>query len=175
MMPQQTTYLSPERKCCSRETIQMSVSTYLAKCSVKRPKQMKDEGTPQSRRPMIDQDSIRFRSAFTVNSTNSEKKLNWTKIDDNEKLTVQLEGFITQRGQKKSCVEHLLVKYHSIFAKLCLDISINTQLEVKLTPRHDQPVYSASLYSQTFLKDHLLIELALMQKYGILAILLVNK
>ena len=79
MTPQQTTYLSPERKCCSRETIEMSVSTYLAKCSVKRPKQMKNEGTPQSRRAMIDQDSIRFRSAFTVISSNSEKKVELDK------------------------------------------------------------------------------------------------
>ena len=39
-------------------------------------------------------------------------------------------------------VEELLVKYNSIFARHRLDIGMNTDFKVKLTPQHEEPVYS---------------------------------
>ena len=72
-------------------------------------------------------------------------------------------------------VEELLVKYNSIFARHRLDIGINTDFKVKLTPQHEKPVYSQSLPTPTNLKDDLLVELALMQEYGIITTLPYSK
>ena len=48
---------------------------------------------------------------------------------------------------------------------------MNTDFKVKLTPQHEEPVYSQSLPTPTNLKDDLLVELALMQEYGIITTL----
>ena len=45
---------------------------------------------------------------------------------------------------------------------------MNTAFKVKLPPQHEEPVYSQSLPTPTNLKDDLLVELALMQEYGII-------
>ena len=68
-----------------------------------------------------------------------------------------------------------MVKYHDIFARHRLDIGINTEFKIKLTPKHDEPVYAQSLPTQTNLKDDLLVELALMQEYGIITTLPYSK
>ena len=46
---------------------------------------------------------------------------------------------------------------------------------MKLTPKHDDPVYAQSLPTPTNLKDDLLVELALMQEYGIITTLPYSK
>ena len=76
---------------------------------------------------------------------------------------------------EKQQVEALLVKYHDIFARHRLDIGINTEFKIKLTPKHDEPVYAQSLPTPTNLKDDLLVELALMQEYGIITTLPYSK
>ena len=68
-------------------------------------------------------------------------------------------------------VEELLVKYNSIFARHHFDNGMNTDFKVKLTPQHEEPVYSQSLPTPTNLKDDLLVELALVQEYGIITTL----
>ena len=72
---------------------------------------------------------------------------------------------------EKQEIEALLVKYHDIFARHRLDIGINTEFKIKLTPKHEEPVYAQSLPTPTNLKDNLLVELALMQEYGIITTL----
>ena len=59
--------------------------------------------------------------------------------------------------------EALLVKYRDIFARHRLDIGINTEFKIKLTPKHDDKVYAQNLPTPTNLKDDLLVELALME------------
>ena len=54
------------------------------------------------------------------------------------------------------------MKYNSIFARHLLDIGMNTDFKVKLTPQRDEPFYSQSLPTPTNLKEDLLVELALM-------------
>ena len=76
---------------------------------------------------------------------------------------------------EKQKIEALLVKYHDIFARHRLDIGINTEFKIKLTPKHDEPVYAQSLPTPTNLKDDLLVELALMQEYGIITTLPYSK
>ena len=46
---------------------------------------------------------------------------------------------------------------------------------MKLTPKHDEPVYAQSLPTPTNLKGDLLVELALMQEYGIITTLPYSK
>ena len=66
-------------------------------------------------------------------------------------------------------------KYHSIFARHRLDFGINTEFKIKLTPKHDDPVYAQSLPTPTNLKDDLLGELVLMHEYGVIIILPYSK
>ena len=55
-----------------------------------------------------------------------------------------------------------------IFARHRLDIGINTDFNIKLTPKQDDLVYAQSLPTPTKLKDDLMVELTLMQEYGII-------
>ena len=52
-----------------------------------------------------------------------------------------------------------------------MDIRMNTEFKVKLTSKDDKAVYSQSLPIPIHLKEDLIVELALMHKYGILAVL----
>ena len=63
-------------------------------------------------------------------------------------------------------IEEILVEYHDIFARHRFDIGVNNDFKIKLTPKTDEPVYSQSLPCPINLKDDLLVELALLQKYG---------
>ena len=83
------------------------------------------------------------------------------------------DSILTEHEQQR--IEELLVKYHTIFARHRLDIGINTVFKIKLTPKHDDPVYAQSLPTPTNLKDDLLVELALMQEYGIITTLPYSK
>ena len=64
-----------------------------------------------------------------------------------------------------------MIEYYDIFAKHCFDVGYNTELKVKLTPAHDLPVYVQSAPTPNHLRDEILVELALMQYYGIVTLL----
>ena len=65
-------------------------------------------------------------------------------------------------------IENLLVEFHDIFARHRFDIGINEEFTVKLTPKDDSPAYSQSLPAPIHLKEDILVELALLHKYGII-------
>ena len=52
---------------------------------------------------------------------------------------------------------------------------MNTEFKVKLTPKDDKAVYSQSLLMPIHLKEDLIVELALMHKYGIITVLPFSK
>ena len=52
---------------------------------------------------------------------------------------------------------------------------MNTEFKVKLTPKDDKAVYSQSLPLPIHLKEDLIVELALMHKYGIITVLPFSK
>ena len=52
---------------------------------------------------------------------------------------------------------------------------MNTEFKVKLTPKNDKAVYSQSLRMPIHLKEDLIVELALMHKYGIITLLPFSK
>ena len=51
------------------------------------------------------------------------------------------------------------------------DIGMNTEFKVKLTPKDKKAVYSQSLPMPIHLREELIVELALMHKYGIITVL----
>ena len=68
-------------------------------------------------------------------------------------------------------MQSLLIEHSDIFAKHCFNVGFNTELKVKLTPAHDLPVYVQSPPTPIQLRDEILVELALMQYYGIVTLL----
>ena len=72
---------------------------------------------------------------------------------------------------ERHAVENILVEYHDIFARHRMDIGVNTEFRVRLTPKDHKAVYSQSLPMPIHLKEELLVELALMHKYGISTVL----
>ena len=105
------------------------------------------------------------------------EKLDPTRDDDQRRTFLKNfswdDSILTEQEQQR--IEALLVKYHTIFARHRLDIGINTDFKIQLTPKHDDPVYAQSLPTPTNLKDDLLVELALMQEYGIITTLPYSK
>ena len=76
---------------------------------------------------------------------------------------------------EKQAVEDILVEYHDIFAGHSMDIGMNTEFKVKLTPKDDKAVYRQSLPMPIHLKEDLIVELDLMHKYGIITVLPFSK
>ena len=56
-----------------------------------------------------------------------------------------------------------------------MDIGINTEFKVKLIPKDDKAVYNQSLPRPIHLKEDLIVESALMHKYGIITVLPFSK
>ena len=81
----------------------------------------------------------------------------------------------TLQQDAKQAVENLLVEFHDIFARHRFDIGINTEFKVQLTPLDNRPAYSQSLPAPINLKDDILVELALLHKYGIITTLPFSK
>ena len=71
---------------------------------------------------------------------------------------------------EKQAVEDILVEYHDIFARHRMDIGVNTEIKVKLTPKDDNAVYSENLPMPIHLKEDLSVEFAFMHKYGIITV-----
>ena len=114
------------------------------------------------------------------------KELN--ELKDKEKLNPQ-EGTDTRNRflkrfdwtdtllteTEKQPIEDILVEYHDIFARHRMDIGMNTEFKVKLTPKDDKAVYSQRLSMPIHLKEDLIVELALMNKYGIITVMPFSK
>ena len=100
------------------------------------------------------QESIESRNNFL-------KRFDW-----NDTLLTKME---------KQAIEDILVEYHDIFARHRMDIGMNTEFKVKLTPKDDKVVYSQSLPIPIHLKEDLIVETALLHKYGIITLLPFSK
>ena len=81
----------------------------------------------------------------------------------------------TLRLDAKQAVEDLLVQFPDIFARHRFDIGINTEFKAQLTPLDNKPADSQSLPAPINLKVDILVELALLHKYGIITTLLFSK
>ena len=99
---------------------------------------------------------------------------------DNQSRAKFLENFdwedCTLTPEEKEKIEELLVELHDIFARHRFDIGIiNEEFKVKLTPKDDSPAYSQSLLAPINLKEDILVELAMLHKYGIITTLPFSK
>ena len=72
-------------------------------------------------------------------------------------------------------IEDLLVKFHDVFARHRFDIGMNEDFKVKLTPKDNSPAYSQRLPTPINLKEDILVELALLHRYGIITTLPYSK
>ena len=66
---------------------------------------------------------------------------------------------------EKHAVEDILVEYLDVFAKHAMDIGMNTEFKVRLTPKDDKAVYSQSLPMPIHLEKDLNVEFALKRTY----------
>ena len=80
---------------------------------------------------------------------------------------IQWEGSQIEGNDRKQ-LEQTIIEYNDIFARHRLDIGINNNFKVKLTPKDERPIYTQSLPVPINLKEDLTVELALMHRYGII-------
>ena len=78
-------------------------------------------------------------------------------------------------GNDRKQLEQTIIEYNDIFARHRLDIAINNNFKVKLTPKDERPIYTQSLPVPINLKEDLTVELALMHRYGIITTLPFSK
>ena len=74
------------------------------------------------------------------------------------------------RETEKQAVEEILVLLHDIFARHWMDIGVNTEFKVKLTPKGEKAVYNQRLPMPIHLKEDVTVELALLHKYEIITV-----
>ena len=67
------------------------------------------------------------------------------------------------------------MEYHDFFATQKMDIGKSSEFMVKLSPKDDKVVYNQSLPTPIYLKEDLIVELAVMHKYGIINVLPFSK
>ena len=133
--------------------------------------------TPENPGKPEDNTPIQTRTLKELNELKDKEKLNpqestesrnkfLKRFDWTDKLFTETE---------KQAIEDILVEYHDIFARHRMDIEMNTELKVKLTPKDDKAVFSQSLPFPIHLKKDLIVDLALLHKYGIITVLPFSK
>ena len=133
--------------------------------------------TPENPGNTEDQTPIQTRILKELRELQQKEKLN--PKDDIESQMELLKRFdwtdtlLTET--EKQAVEDILVKGHDIFARHKMDIGMNTEFKVKLTPNDDKAVYSQNLPMPIHLKKDLFVEFALMHKFGIITVLPFSK
>ena len=133
--------------------------------------------TPENPGKPEDHTPIQTRSLKEMNELKDKEKLNpqestasqnkfFKRFDWTDTLLTETE---------KQAFEDILFEYHDIFATHRMDIGMNTEFKVKLTPKDANAVYSQSLPMPIHLKEDLIVKLALMHKYGIITVLPFSK
>ena len=128
-------------------------------------------GDPQQHTP------IQKRILSELISLQELEKLN--PQDDPESRRQSLSNFDWTDSMLQSTeiarIEDLLVEFHDIFARHQFDIGTNEDFKVKLTPKDDSSANSQSLPTPIKLKEVILVELALLHRYGIITTLPFSK
>ena len=133
--------------------------------------------TPENPGNTADHTPIQTRILTELCELQRREKLN--PKDDSESRTEISKRFdwtdtlLTET--EKQAVEDILVEYHDIFDRHRMDIGMNTEFKVKLTPKDDKAVCSRSTPMPIHLKEDLIVELALMHKNGIITVLPFSK
>ena len=133
--------------------------------------------TPEKPGKPEDHTPIQTRTLKELEKLKDKEKINPKEsIESRKKFLKRFDWTDTLLTEtEKQAIEDILVEYHDIFARHRLDIGMNTEFKVKLTPKDDKAVYSQSLPMPIHLKEDLIVELALMHKYGIITVLPFSK
>ena len=129
--------------------------------------------TPENLGKPEDQTPIQTRILKEFNELKDKEKRN--PIESKESRNKILKRFdwtntlLTET--EKQAIEDILVEYHDIFDRQRMDIGMNTEFKVKLTPKDDKAACSQSIPMPIHLKEDLIVESALMHKYGIITVL----
>ena len=76
---------------------------------------------------------------------------------------------------EKHAMEYISVDYQDIFARHRMNIGMNREFKMKLTPEDDKAVFSQNLPMPIHLKENLIVELPLVYKYRIITVLTYSK
>ena len=133
--------------------------------------------TPANFGKTEDHTPIQTRILKEMRELQEKEKLNPTgDVESQKNISGRFDWTdILLRETAKHSVEDILVEYHDIFARHRMDIGMNTEFKVRLTPKDDEAVYSQSLARLIHLKEDWIVELALMHKYGIITVLPFSK
>ena len=133
--------------------------------------------TPENPGKPEDHTPIQTRILKELNELKDKEKLNpQESTESRNKFLKRFDWTDTLLTEtEKQAIENILVEYHDIFARHRMDIGMNTEFKVKLTPKDDKAVYSQSLAMPIHLKEDLIVEVALMHKYGIITVLPFSK
>ena len=133
--------------------------------------------TPENPGNPAEQTPIQNRILRELQALQNLETLDTTK--DEESRAKFLEKFdwkdSSLSADEKAKIEELLVEFHDIFARHRLDIGMNEEFKVKLTPKDDSPDYSQGLPAPINLKEDILVELAMLHKYDIITTLPFSK
>ena len=129
--------------------------------------------TPENPGNPEDHTPIHTRVRKELNELKYKEKLNpQESTESRNKFLKRFDWTDTLLSEtEKQAIEDILVEYQDILARHRMDIWMNTEFKVKLTPKDDKAVYSQSLPMPIHLKEDLNVELALMRKYGIITVL----
>ena len=129
--------------------------------------------TPQKPGNEKEHTNIQTRTLNELRELEQLEKLN--PLEDTDSRNQFLSNFdwtdSALKPDAKQAVENLLVEFHDIFARHRFDIGINTESKVQLTPLDNRPAYIQSLPAPINFKDDILVEFALLHKYGIITTL----
>ena len=133
--------------------------------------------TPENPEKPEDRTPIQTRNLNELNELKDKEKLNpQESTESRNKFLKRFDWTDTLLTEmEKQAIEDILVEYHDIFSRYRMDFGMNREFKVKLTPKDDKAVYSQSLPMPIHLKEDLIVELALMHKYGIIAVLPFSK
>ena len=133
--------------------------------------------TPENLGKPEDHTPIQTRILNELNELKDKEKLNpQESTESRNKFLKRFDWTDTLLTEtEKQAIDDILVEYHDIFARHRMDIRMSTEFKVKLTPKDDKAVYSQSLSMPIHLKEDLIVELALIHKYGIVTVLPFSK
>ena len=133
--------------------------------------------TPENPGQPEDHTPIQTRILNELNELKDKEKLSpQESTETREKFLKRFEWTNTLLTEmEKQAIEDTLVDYHNIFARHRMDIEMNTEIKVKLTPKDDKAVCSQNLPMPIHLKEDLIVELALLHKYGSITVLPFSK
>ena len=116
--------------------------------------------TPENPGKPEDHTPIQTRILQELNKLKDKEKLNPQESTESQNKFFKrfdwTDTLLTET--EKQAIEDTLVDYQDIFARHRMDIGMNTDLKMKLTPKDDKAVYSRNLPMLIHLKEDLIVE-----------------